>query len=95
MPASKDIPTPFLGAHKAASLPLILAEAFAGPQGACGGVRVGAHAAPPPHWVITPQCLLGIRQCTDGNQRPSFLIKKETGVGGREEEGGENHSANR
>lgn len=50
---------------------------------------------PPPHWVITPQCLLGIRQCTDGNQGPSFLIKKETGVGGREEEGGENHSANR
>lgn len=73
MPVSKDIPTPFLCAHKAASRPLILTEVW----------NTWALCPCPPLWVITLWYLLGISQCTDGdgNQPPRFLIKKKLGCG--------------
>lgn len=42
----------------------------------------------PPNPHHCTRCLLGISQCRDGNQGPSFLIKKETRVEGGAEGAG-------
>lgn len=77
------------------TFPLCTQSSIRAPHPGRGICRPGVHeegsglvpTPPTPHRHHT-QCLLGISQCTDGNQGPSFLIKKETRAGGCAERAG-------